>query len=101
MAKTVAVQFDFLGKSLFDDLPLFVVKDQLIRRTIGSIFRFGSNAEGAVEVQVHLREYLSEIVHQILVTQNSIDNDFFTHGVGITKGVKRKPASGEILIERK
>jgi hypothetical protein len=58
------VQLDFFGECSLHDFPLFVVENFLIRPSIGPVFRFRCDAEGAVEGDTYLREDFAQLRKQ-------------------------------------
>ncbi len=99
-SKTVAVKFDLSGKGLFDDSPLVLVEDLLIRCVISAVLRLRSHAEVTFETNVDLGEHLRKIPHQVLIAHNPVNDNSRAGGIRIPEIVNWKPASCEILIER-
>ena len=78
---------------------LFRTKYRLIRCAIGSEVTLFSDAEVALEGHVQARKNLGKFAGQIFITNNPIDDNSRSGGVGVTRVIDRELTPGKVLIE--
>ena len=97
----ITVQFNFFSERFLYDSPLLVVEQFLIRPPVGAISRFRCNTEGAVERNVELCEYFTQLQRQVFIANDSVDDDFVPRTIRVPEIVNGKSPASEILVERK